>query len=177
MTTVDGIRCPNCQRELPGNANVCGYCGHRLKQVPDSTSSLSMAALPTVSLSPAAAVGALLVMLGSTLPWFGTLGNLQTAWEVTLRQLFSVEPSVAPNLPAIGAGLLILAVPALWLSLAGKAPRWRSVLGLLCVLIVAWFMLWRMVGYGETFMSAVQAGQVVVTLGALLLIAARWLPR
>lgn len=172
MTTTEGILCPKCRKELPDDANVCGYCGHRLEQLPTSAPSPR-----TASLSPAATVGALLVMFGSTLPWFGGFGNLLTGWDVALRHLFSAEPAVAATFPVIGFGLFVVAVPALWLAVAGKAPWWRRALGLSCLLIVAWFLLWRMVGYGESIGSAVKAGQVVVTFGALLLLATPSVPR
>ena len=94
-----------------------------------------------------------------------------------MRASHRAEPAVAATFPVIGFGLFVVAVPALWLAVAGKAPWWRRALGLSCLLIGAWFLLWRMVGYGESIGSAVKAGQVVVTFGALLLLATPSVPR
>ncbi|MBI3168973.1 MAG: zinc ribbon domain-containing protein [Chloroflexi bacterium] len=41
------MKCPNCSNEVPETANVCGYCGQRLKS----------AVPPPLSTQPAAKIG------------------------------------------------------------------------------------------------------------------------
>lgn len=167
MTTLETIRCPDCGEELPAEANVCGYCGHRIKGEPMN---VVKAARPAMAIG--STVGVILVLAGTLMPWSGSFGGMANAWEVGLRDVASFRLYVGASVLGFGAPLLLLSAPALWLSLAGKAVWWRRVFGIGCLLVVAGFYVW-LTGEVEPSLTIVEAGPLVVAVGSLLLILGR----
>lgn len=167
MTTVEMIRCPDCGEELSADANVCGYCGHRIKGEP---AKVARDARPPVAIG--SVVGAILVLAGTLMPWSDSFGGMANAWELGLRDVANFRLLVGASVLAFGALLLLLSAPALWLSLAGKAVWWRRVFGIGCLLVVAGFYVW-LAGEVEPSFTMVEAGPVVASVGGLLLIVGR----
>lgn len=167
MTTVETIRCPDCGEVLPAEANVCGYCGHRIKGDPTAVVKGARPAIPVGSV-----VGAILVVAGTLMPWSDALGGMANAWELGLREVADFRLLVGASVLGFGAPLLLLSASALWLSLAGKAVWWRRVFGIGCLLVVTGFYVW-LAGEVEPSLTMVEAGPLVASVGGLLLIFGR----
>lgn len=167
MTTLETIRCPDCGEELPSDANVCGYCGHRIKGKPTN---VVKAVSPGMAVG--SVVGAILVLSGTLMPWSGSIRGMANAWELGLRDVVAVRLLAGASILGFGAPLLLLSTPALWLSLAGKAGWWRRALGVGCLLVVAGFYVW-LTGEVEASLAMVEVGPVVVAVGSLLIIFGR----
>lgn len=167
MTTMETIRCPDCGEALPAEANVCGYCGHRIKGEPTN---VAKAAPPGMAVG--SVIGAILVLAGTLMPWSDSFGGMVSAWEVGLRDVANFRLLAGASVFGFGGPLLLLSAPALWLSLAGKAVWWRRVFGFGCLLVVAGFYVW-LAGEVEPSLAMVEAGPVVVSVGGILLVFGR----
>lgn len=168
MTVPSTVTCPQCHKELPVEAKVCGYCGHRL------AAAVAESSPGPGSVNAGPIVGAALVMSSAVVPWFlPAIGPSQ--WGASIPRLFGlrVHSALSPQLGSFGTLLLVLGAVGLALSLRARPTAWRRVLGLTVIAVVASAVVWELSNGTTTFLHLLGIGPITALAGSLLLLTGR----
>jgi DNA-directed RNA polymerase subunit RPC12/RpoP len=123
------MKCTNCGREVPDTAKVCGYCGHRLKEVSPASAPTPVSVSPPPSTvkakTPAWLWGLIvvLVLLGGAIAGGAILADRIRAGIATPipAAATTVQPAVKPAAPADTQEILPTVTPTRELEPAATA--------------------------------------------------------
>jgi hypothetical protein len=177
--------CTNCLREVPAEAKVCGYCGHRLKSEsaipstpPDGEEPAVVAAAPKGErVRPADARGAVVAGIGliaaASMPWFVGLG---AGWSLSLLGgvAFNVDPAGVPlSFLSFGLVVFLLGAVAVLLGLGGRSRLVRRFLGVAAIGVAVFAVMTILPGSYDRALRLVEVGAWTVMLSGVVLLTGR----
>ena len=184
-TPAGTVICTNCQKEVPADANVCGYCGHRLKEnmqekivaedrevsqgTPTDVLATSEVKRPTIA--PLAVVAGVALAIAPSTPWFGLAAT--DGWDTFMFPEIANDFDLPNSLLSYGTAVFAVGVTALLIALYGGGAITRRILGLLAIGLVAFAVATVGEGNMDWALSWIEVGPWIVLASGFVLLTGR----